>query len=386
MEAIYKYAPISRSELATKLSLTPPTITTYVGNLIKQGLIYECENDTTSVKGLGRRPVNIDFIPNARYAIGIDINLWDAVFCIADIRGNVFFEKTFKLVSNIYEEVLEQIKHIVKECILLSGINTSILLGMGVSIPGVVHNGIFVASAKVNWENRNIANDISKLCKMPVWVENNAKARAISESMQSFTNKTFAYLLVGQGISCPMLLNGNLVCDNSIGNGEIGNCNFNHGGNNNNFLNYRETLNNLAGEKSIIEKCKAIMTHVPNSKLNKICSNVNNLTINHILEAQKQNDFLINQIVTNAISLMAQALTFVINFSSPQLILVDSKVFTMKENQEVFNYHVNSQLFGIKISDLTIIFLSPDKVRGARGASSLVVKYGFLGESYSGIN
>ena len=40
-EVIYKYGPISRSEVAKMLRLTPPTITTNVANLIRQGLVRE---------------------------------------------------------------------------------------------------------------------------------------------------------------------------------------------------------------------------------------------------------------------------------------------------------------------------------------------------------
>ena len=38
-EIIYKYGPISRTQIAEMLSLTPPTITTNVNALIRQGFV-----------------------------------------------------------------------------------------------------------------------------------------------------------------------------------------------------------------------------------------------------------------------------------------------------------------------------------------------------------
>ena len=40
-DVIYRHGPISRSEIAHMLSLTPPTITTNIARMIEQGLVHE---------------------------------------------------------------------------------------------------------------------------------------------------------------------------------------------------------------------------------------------------------------------------------------------------------------------------------------------------------
>ena len=111
-EIIYKYGPISRSQIAEMLSLTPPTITTNVNGLIRQGFVYETSQDekteepaaSTAENGaeekagkssregrrpLGRRPVQIDFVADACYVIGAEINKYQIAVCLMDLRGNV---------------------------------------------------------------------------------------------------------------------------------------------------------------------------------------------------------------------------------------------------------------------------------------------------------
>lgn len=87
-EVVYKYAPISRSEIADMLSLTPPTITTNITELIEKGLIKERTNDESDeVHGIGRRPVKLDIVPNAFYVIGVEIGPYKTVVVLLNLRG-----------------------------------------------------------------------------------------------------------------------------------------------------------------------------------------------------------------------------------------------------------------------------------------------------------
>ena len=71
-EIVYKFGPISRIEIADRLGLTLPTITTSVSSMIKNGLLKEVEQDH-SVKSLGRRTMLVDINENSRRFMGIEI-------------------------------------------------------------------------------------------------------------------------------------------------------------------------------------------------------------------------------------------------------------------------------------------------------------------------
>ena len=71
-EIVYKFGPISRIEIAERLGLTLPTITTSVSSMIKNGLLKEVEQDH-SVKSLGRRTMLVDINENSRRFMGIEI-------------------------------------------------------------------------------------------------------------------------------------------------------------------------------------------------------------------------------------------------------------------------------------------------------------------------
>ena len=55
---LYRYAPLSRAEIAERLALTPPTITNIVSELIQQGVVQELPASASAAPhGVGRKPI-----------------------------------------------------------------------------------------------------------------------------------------------------------------------------------------------------------------------------------------------------------------------------------------------------------------------------------------
>ena len=55
---LYRYAPLSRAEIAERLELTPPTITNIVGELIADGVVQELPaSPNDAPHGVGRKPI-----------------------------------------------------------------------------------------------------------------------------------------------------------------------------------------------------------------------------------------------------------------------------------------------------------------------------------------
>ena len=66
-EVIYKFGPISRIEIAQRLGLTLPTITTSVSMMLKRGLLKEVDSSPNH-KALGRKTMLVDINENSDQA------------------------------------------------------------------------------------------------------------------------------------------------------------------------------------------------------------------------------------------------------------------------------------------------------------------------------
>ena len=139
-EIIYKYGPISRGKIAEMLSLTPPTITTNVTSLIERGLVYEFPADASDVeeRSLGRRPVKIDFVQDARYAIGVELNPYQTAICMLDLHGNEKISVKYPPMNGEYVEEMDALAQSIDKLIAGSGVDMEKILGVGVGLPGFV--------------------------------------------------------------------------------------------------------------------------------------------------------------------------------------------------------------------------------------------------------
>lgn len=137
---IYHYGPILRSEIVTRLSLTLPTITTTVNNLIAQGYVRELENTLTSEKKLGRKPSLIDIVADRNYFLGIEMRSSLRNLCIVDYRGKILCSVSNQDSCDDFKANMKQTAHMAANLIKDSGLSKSRLAGIGFCLPGATNS------------------------------------------------------------------------------------------------------------------------------------------------------------------------------------------------------------------------------------------------------
>jgi len=72
LDTIRKKGPISRSQVAKNLKISPTTVTSAVNDLIRSGMVIE---DGVGHSSGGRKPVSLRFNPNQHSIIGISLTI-----------------------------------------------------------------------------------------------------------------------------------------------------------------------------------------------------------------------------------------------------------------------------------------------------------------------
>nr|WP_246849220.1 ROK family protein [Rubellimicrobium arenae] len=88
---------------------------------------------------------------------------------------------------------------------------TAPILGIGVSLPGLVNNeGILVHVPVLGWRDVDIVERLGRVCPAPVFVGNDGKAAAIAEHMfgACIGLDNFIYLFSGSGVGGALFLDG----------------------------------------------------------------------------------------------------------------------------------------------------------------------------------
>ena len=77
----------SRSEVAKSLSISKPTVSKLVDELISEGWFREKESSSSNASG-GRRAFQIYFNHNAKYIVGVDIGGTSVEIAVMNLNGD----------------------------------------------------------------------------------------------------------------------------------------------------------------------------------------------------------------------------------------------------------------------------------------------------------
>lgn len=215
---------ISKADLSQLTGLSPTACGVIVSNLIEKGYIYEAGIGES--KG-GRRPTLYELNPKSYYSIGVDIDVDYIRFILMDITGQVEYRD--KISTGVDQSVQLSIKLIeekVSQIIAKYSINEDRLLGIGVSIPGLVDmfTREIIFAPNLGWERVDLQHMMDGIGKFPIHVDNEAMCSAICENWLGccIDTKDFVCINMKSGIGSSIFAGGSLYrgCCGSAG--EIG--------------------------------------------------------------------------------------------------------------------------------------------------------------------
>lgn len=215
--------PVSRTDLATETGLRAGTVSVVVNRLIKSGFIYEAEEAPS--KG-GRRAVYLQVNAEKAYAIAVSIGVTRTVYVVADFNGRVLSQNslpTSRHPNEFLKELAGQISDHVR-----SHYRDIRFLAVGVSVPGLLERaeGRLVFSPNLGWNDVPLRLLLETELKLPVFVENDANAAALSElwygPIEVSKAHSMLFVLVVEGIGTGFILNGELHIGTRVGSGGFG--------------------------------------------------------------------------------------------------------------------------------------------------------------------
>ncbi|MGB9592581.1 MAG: ROK family transcriptional regulator [Anaerolineae bacterium] len=225
LNVIRQEGSVSRAAIARRTRLSRSTVSSIVSELLEANLVHEVGRGRSSG---GRRPILINLNYNAGYVVGVDLGATHIIVLIANLNGDVVARREADFSVAVGPDVgLTQIAATVRQCLADAGIPTQRVLGLGMGVPGPVEyaQGRVVAPPIMpGWHGVALRDRLAGELGVPVYVDNDANLGALSEHChgagRGYSN--LAYIKVGTGIGCGLILGGQLYRGEVGSAGEIG--------------------------------------------------------------------------------------------------------------------------------------------------------------------
>lgn len=223
IQLIIKQGEISRSELAKSTELALPSVMRLVEGLITDGLVIDIGKGTSSG---GRRPNLVTLNKEAMYIVGVEIAIESSVV-IADLMGNIIDKwHSHEMPDETPEQRMENILLYVTTLIQKHQIPMDKIAGIGIGTPGsnFKYSRSIPRTILKGWETINVKAWFENKVSYPVFVDNVARTRTLSELWFGAGKalQNFIYVFVDQGVGCGFVKNGHVVLGHDDVAGEFG--------------------------------------------------------------------------------------------------------------------------------------------------------------------
>ncbi len=220
--------PISRARLTDISGLNKST----VGSLLRQLESWDLVHETgLSNSRLGRPGIVLDMNPNGGRIIGVEISVGNLTVIVTDLKANVLWRRQindaeFIRTNSDQAQTLARAEQVIEQALCDPVIKKSRLLGIGVSVPGLVNQrtGILLFAPNLHWHNVPLRDLWQERFGVPVMVENDANAGALGEQMFGVARQVdnFVYLSANIGLGGGLVIDGKLYGGAGGYAGEIG--------------------------------------------------------------------------------------------------------------------------------------------------------------------
>jgi predicted NBD/HSP70 family sugar kinase len=210
--------PGSRAELAARTGLTKATLSNLTEPLLANGILLE---EPATLASVGRPSKPLRFHPDGPVAVGAEINVSHLAVETLGLDGETIRRHLVPadMRRATPDEVLDRVAELIRE---ITGERK--LLGAGLAIPGVVHDGVVVRAPNLpKLVGAPLARALSDRLGLDVELDNEANLAALAHLWpRHLAGEDFVHVSADVGIGAGVVLNGEVYRGASGFAGELG--------------------------------------------------------------------------------------------------------------------------------------------------------------------
>ncbi len=317
LKTIYDAGEISRVDIARATSLTRPTVSTIVSELMSEGLVQEIGR----LQSRGGKPATLlSVIGNARHLIGLDLASSEFRGAIVNLRGEILHRVSIPIQDSDGDAALALVYQLLDGLIARA---ENPILGIGIGAPGLMNaeQGVVRIAVNLDWRDLPLGKILIERYGLPVYIANDSQVAALGEFTfgQHDDIENLAVLKVGRGVGSGIILDGKLLYGDSHGAGEIGHlkvvedgelCRCGHFG----------CLETIASTQAMMRRIKASAASQPSSRLHGLSPA--EITMDVILDALQKGDAAVADVVADAGTYLGYAVAGLVSLLNIETVVV----------------------------------------------------------------
>ena len=228
LELIRRNGQITRTELSQGTNLNIVTVSNYIEELIKKGLVVKRGFDVSTG---GRKPVLVELNTRAGFVVGIDAGPMDVAKTqmtgvITDLSGAIVHRIVQPRAQENMDRVLELTGELIRDLLRAGAVDASQLQGIAVGLPGILDEraGTIRDPSRrgIRTSYLVLRDQLEAELKMPVFIGKNATFAGYGESRLGLSRAVQNMIYLYSDVSAAVLVNGHIFWGAGGSAGELG--------------------------------------------------------------------------------------------------------------------------------------------------------------------
>lgn len=319
----------SIADLSRDLGLSVPTLTKILAEMMEEDLVVNLGKHGATG---GRRPSIYGLNPSAGYFMGVDIKRDVVMMGIINFRGDMVVSREYEFMVENTRQSFDELCNLITQFIVSSRVRRDKLLAIGINISGRVNPETGYSYSYFFFDEKPLTAVLEERLGHRVFIENDSRAMTYGEYIYGIGNgeQNMLFLNLSWGFGIGMIIGGKLHYGKSGFSGEYGHFPF--------FDNeiicscgkrgcLETEVSGWAAHRMFMDKIKQGNI----SMLSKHNQEVNDVTLNDILEVLAKEDMLAIEIMEQIGSSLGRAIAGLINMFNPEVVVLGGTLSAAKD-------------------------------------------------------
>lgn len=223
LRELVNHRQLSLTDLKSYTGISLPVVSGIINKLKNEGLVSEVKEK--EIIQAGRPPLVVKLNGGAGFVLGIDFGRIYTSFVLLDLEQKIVAEsrkKSIPLSNDI--SIINKLEKEINSLINSASIGWNKLLGIGLSIPGIVIGSEGISKSYLNFGNKPVRDILKEKFNIPVHIEHDIKAMALGELWfgEARNAKSALCLNIGWGLGLGIIIDGKVYYGSEGFAGEFG--------------------------------------------------------------------------------------------------------------------------------------------------------------------
>lgn len=227
LNCVRERGPLARVALAQETGLSRSTVGSIIDTLLSEGFVREGSALSAAPVG-GRRAIEVHFNADAATVLGLELGRSHFTLVLTNLAGSILATHTAPLDVRLGADVcLSRVISAVPMFLSAQGAAWDEVAGMGIAIPGPIGTPtqtLIEPGILATWADADLRREFRNTFDVPTRLDNDANMGALAESRHGAGRgiADLAYIKLGTGIGCGLVVNGEVYRGSVGASGELG--------------------------------------------------------------------------------------------------------------------------------------------------------------------